>query len=272
MNIVSSNKNSREGRNGKHKPVRWFSMLLGIAVLAVSGTVLADVVLSYALTSNIGASGSSPFTWNEGTNYPTASTLNIVAATSCSAGLPGLPNSASTCYSLTTSVNGVASVTTLALNVYEFDYITAGDAWTLSNLGMTFAAATQGATPVGCAFAVISDGAVSIAGAANPPTPASYYQPTLSETGGGEGAGGTCTAAVTTVGAGPVRNSACDTGTTVGYAIVDLLKGTSSGPGFSCTILKTTPVGTTLTVSYMVYAVTGATATGAAIDLNSVVS
>jgi hypothetical protein len=275
MRSAATSTKMPQREHGRHRQVKWFSLLMGVGVMVASGVVVADVILSYSLGSTFGAAGSSPFTWNQGPDYSDANTLHIVTSGACSAGAPGAPLSSSTCYALATTVNGVADVPTLAVNVYEFDLVAFGDAWTLQDSGFTYTAATQGGTPVGCAFAFISDAAVSVPGASNPVTPAAYYQPTLSYTGGGEGAGGTCTAAVTTVGA-PALNAACTGASTRGVAVIDLLAGSESASSvhFSCDISAgTVAASEALSVSYFVYAVTGATTTGGgAIMLDSVVS
>lgn len=65
---------AREGgtKRARKGQTRWFSVLLGVAIVMVTGTVLADVVLTYVVNNNVKTTGNSPFVFKDGANAPTA--------------------------------------------------------------------------------------------------------------------------------------------------------------------------------------------------------
>jgi hypothetical protein len=223
----------------------------------VGSTVLADVILTYSNSTTIGTSGSSPFSWAEGTNYATASTLGIVGAgTTCT---PGAVTTGTTCYALSAVINGIPSVPTLAINTFNFNLQSVANAWKLASAQISDSGAgTQGGTPVACAFEFISDSQVIVPGA----TPGFVISVSSA-----------CTATITPAGT-PTANAGCAAAATTGVTSVNLISGVITSYGstgavgtWTCgpTVTTGTPPITVLDVSYYISAVNGATLTGSTV-------
>jgi len=144
--------------------------LVATGIIMVSGTVFAEVVLSYNLGNGVG-SVTGNFAWNPGDNYAKAGPAGVgIVAGACTG--PTQSPFTNTCFQLSSTVNGVNYVPTLAINIYTFDAIATNTG------GWTVAAATSG-TPAafagtGCAYLFVanfevvpSDIAVSACGAAH---------------------------------------------------------------------------------------------------------
>src|SRR5579875_3234175 len=73
---TASKTNGLFGRQGTRKRVRWFSVLIGLGVVLVTGTVVADVILTYTYDTSA-VQGTSPFQWENGGNYALASSYGL---------------------------------------------------------------------------------------------------------------------------------------------------------------------------------------------------
>ncbi len=252
MNTVSKG-GERVARNGRHKPVRWFSLLMSVAVLTVSGAVVADVILVYTATTSVG-NAANPFGWVQGANAPGAASLGIATIT-CTTSVGPLQTcpvaGAAPAYELATTLNGVPTVTIEVLDLAEFGNAAAitlatGQTITVSVLANGVAPAGGiTATNVVCAFAVVSDFAPSAAAL----------------TSWASGIAG-CTIVVPTVPTTP--DAGClGTGGTAGNTIINLISGgsvTQPATGWTCSVPTLTGSASELYVSYML--VTSATASG----------
>lgn len=154
MNIVSRNraKTTPNDRNGRHKPVRWFSLLMGIAVLAVSAAVVADVVIIYVANNTIQSGGTAPWQWVEGGNYGTANTEGFVVSTFTGPNSAGTPPSG---YDVSNALKSISQVEVELVDVTEFSYSGTGTG-IVANVGAGAPAAGIVNTNVGCDFAIVT--------------------------------------------------------------------------------------------------------------------
>ena len=228
MNTVSRKRVPRDGRNGRHRPVRWFSLLMGVAVLSVSGAVMADVILVYLATNQIN-SANGDFQFQDGTNYLAANGVGVISnvcqgtTTPCNGAVPGTGG-----LQITTTLTGIPFVSVNMYDVTEFAMSTATTAAGTVTISSTLGAYGSGAA-ITCAVAFVS------LGLPTPPTSLS---------------GSVCTANVPTAAA---PNSVCNGAYTAGVETVNLLTGTTGGTVISCGFTGVTqPTGVILYVSYAV--------------------
>ncbi len=245
-NLRESDRSRGESKTrSAHRPVRWLSILMGLAIVMVSGTVLADVVLTYSVANNLNTGATSPFTFAEGSNYVTANGLGMLPAPSCNPGALG-----SDCYQLDTTVVGVQYVPTEILNGYSFEETEATTAaWTVGSTSIAGVAPSTAPTNVVCAYAFISDETLAPGDVTVSTTSTSCTTPSLSLT-------------------GATLNAACGTGSTGGISAIDLTTGTvvaTTGP-WTCSIASGSGAASTmlLTISYFIYSNTGRSTTAAA--------
>ena len=226
---------------GKHKRIRWLPLLLGVAVVLVSGSVVADVVLTYVANTGVAANATSPFAWAEGSNYATAAGFGF-ATTSFPGGGTFGP-------SMTTTLAGVEDVNVELVNINTFTLastLPSGDTAVLG--GMLTSGAPTTVANVVCAYAIIT-----------------AYVPATSGTsvsGAPAGCGAFVPTSTGTVGAG------C-TGTP--YAVVNLLTGAigTDTIGGACSLTSSTSApATILYVSFAIY--TDGTVSGASMASFSV--
>ena len=218
---------------------------MGLAIVMVSGTVLADVVLTYSVANNLNTGATSPFTFAEGSNYVTANGLGMLPAPSCSPGAIG-----SDCYQLDTTVVGVQYVPTEILNGYSFEETAATTAaWTVGSTSIATVAPNPVPTNVVCAFAFISDETLAPGDVTVSTTSTTCGTPSLSLT-------------------GATLDAACGTGSTGGISAIDLTTGTvvTSTGAWTCSIASGSGAASTavLTISYFIYSTTAPSATAAA--------
>ncbi len=214
---------------GKHKRIRWLPLLLGVAVVLVSGSVVADVVLTYVANTGVGASAASPFQWGQGNNYATANTLGLATTT-----FPG--GTGTTGPAMTTVVSGISNVNVELVNVNTFGLAITLSGSTSVAFGGLIATGPASVTSVPselvCAYAIITD----------------YVPGTTGIYAGGTPAG--CDVFIPSV--GPLGEG-CGSST---YAVVNLMTGAIGGPnGFaaSCGLPGGSPSGTSLYVSFAIY-------------------
>jgi hypothetical protein len=210
---------------GKAKSrVRWLSVLTGLAVVLVAGVVVADVVLNFTTSTGVGANTSAPFEFQNGGNYGTAHGFGFVTSTYPGGSSPGV--------SVTTTINGIATVPVSMFDVNEL--ITAVATTSTAHIGNVFVPSASALTVAGvvCAYAFVSTaipspGATAVAGA-----PAG------------------CAATLPTLG---TLSSGC-TGGTANVAAVNLVAGTVTGSiAASCTVPSSTAASTiVLYVSYYI--------------------
>jgi hypothetical protein len=221
-------------RSKPHKPVRWLSALAIFGVLLVSGTVVADVVLSFSANNGVGANAASPFVFQNGGNYAAANGLGVATNTYAS-GTSGP--------TVTTTINGINGVLVAEFDVTEFATATTlGATGTPANVVVPSPTTLTPANVV-CAYAFVSTakpslGATAVTGA---PSGCSATLPTLGTV--SPGCGGTATAQTATV---------------------NLLTGAVSGSiaTAGCTVAKGTTTGTVvLYVSYTIVSSGAVTAT-----------
>ena len=143
------------GRKTKRGGTRWVSLLLGVGIVLVTGTVLADVVLTYTLDNTVGGATTSPFNWEESTNYNTANTFGLINTGTCTPG--AISTGANTCYSLTSAVKGVEDVPTVLLNVVDLYSQGTIPASYSAVLGISVGTAAVAGLANGCAYAIISN-------------------------------------------------------------------------------------------------------------------
>lgn len=157
MNTVGKAKTTRGTRNGRHRPVRWFSVLMSVAVLAVSGAVVADVVLVYVANTSA-VNGPSPFQFVNGANEADAVKWISTTTVQCTNGA-----TTSTCpsggASLLTTLGAVPTVTEQFDDLVEFQ-----NAIVTPAVSSISAANIQAFVPTGfakgtvvCAYAFVSD-------------------------------------------------------------------------------------------------------------------
>ncbi len=210
---------------GKHKRIRWLPLLLGVAVVLVSGSVVADVVLTYVANTGVAANATSPFAWAEGSNYATAAGFGF-ATTSFGGGTSGP--------SMTTTLAGVEYVNVELVNINTFilaNTLPSGDTATLGGILTSGAPTTVGG--VVCAYAFITGYVPSTSGSPVSGAPA--------------GCGAFVPGSTGTLGAG------C-TGTP--YAVVNLLTGSigTDTIGGACSLTSSTSASATiLYVSFAIY-------------------
>ncbi len=233
--MADSGVTNKEPKRGR---VKWLSVLLGLGVVLVSGTVVADVVLSYTLSNSASSTTSSPFSWQEGANYGTASALSFIADT-CN---PSAVGAASTsCFSLSATVTGPEYVPTSLINMYVFQWLAPSATISAAIPAGAIQASGTGSLPAGsCAFAFVSNGALGLGSftyTAGSPCSVTVAAPATAYAGCGAVAAGTET--------------------------VNLLTAAVSGSA-TCTIAAGTAAGPALDVSYYVY-IPGV-ATGAALS------
>jgi hypothetical protein len=186
-----------------------------LGILLVSGTVVADVVLSYAANNGIGINASSPFIFQNGGNYAAAHGLGITT-NAYAVGSSGP--------TVTTTVSGVNGVPVAAMDVTEFATgTTLGANGTIANVQVVSATSLTPANVV-CAYAFVSTAKPSLGSTAVAGQPAgcSATVPTLGAV--SAGCGGSAAAAVATVNllTGAVSG-------TIGTAGCVAAKGTLSG-------------------------------------------
>lgn len=173
-----------------------------------SGTVLADVVLSYSDNNGLGANAASPLVFQNGGNYATAHSLGI-ATNAYAVGSNGP--------TVTTTISGVSGVPVEALNVTELATgSTLGAALHLGNVA-TVGASTLTPANVVCAYAFISTAAPALGtiGVAGAPAGCAATVPALGQV--SAGCGGSATAQVATVNllTGAITGSIATAGCTV---------------------------------------------------------
>lgn len=215
-------------KSGTRKRVRWFSALVTMGLVLTTGVVVADVVLTYSLQSNVTTTNSSPFSWDQGSNYGTASSLSLVSETCQTGGTLGPSGGPGTCFELSPTVSGVASVPTTLVSAYEFD-LTAATAPAAFSAAVTAATGTLALGAGGCAFLYIS----------NVPLTTGSFAYTSS-----------CTVTVTAP-AG-ASNAACGVGVGAGSVLTVNLQGGTSG-STSCAVPNGQASAGLLFVSYYVY-------------------
>ena len=228
---------------------------MSVAVLTVSGAVVADVILVYTATTSVG-NATNPFGWIQGGNAAAAGATGldvatITCTTSTGSGLPCPTPPTAPAYELATTLNGVPTVTIEVLDLAEFENagaITLGTGQTITVSVLANGVAPAGgitATGVVCAFAVVSDFAPSAAAL----------------TSWASGITG-CTIVVPTVPVAP--DAGCvGTGGTAGNTIINLISGgsvTQPATGWTCSVPTLAGAASELYVSYMV--VTSASASG----------
>ncbi len=224
------------GRKTKRGGTRWVSLLLGVGIVLVTGTVLADVVLTYTLNNSVGSSNTSPFEWEEGTNYAAASSLSIVSNT-CNPSNMGATNPTN-CFALSMTVNGVSYVPTTVADAVHFQWLaTSATVATSVGTGVLSVVTTANTLPAGsCAWAFISNGALTA-------TSFTYT------------AGTPCSVSA----AAPASVYTACGASTAATASVNLLTGAVNG-AVTCSIAKATAAGSALDISYFVYVPGGAVA------------
>jgi hypothetical protein len=213
------------------KPARWLSFLVLFGVVLVSGTVVADVVLVFTVSHNLGVNATSPFQFQGGANYATANALGFVTNT-----YPGVATT--TGVTVTTTIKGVVSVPVQLYDVTEFaTSVLLPAKATYSNVNVPAATALTPANVV-CAYAFVSTALPSFGptGVAGAPAGCSATMPALGAVSTGCGATATAQTAVVNLLTGAV------TGTSIGTA--------NSG----CTTALNTAASTV--VLYVSYAIT----------------
>ena len=211
---------------GKHKRIRWLPLLLGVAVVLVSGSVVADVVLTYVANTGVGTNIASPFEWADGGNYATAAGLSFATTT--------FTGSTTSGPSMTTTLAGAQNVNVELVNINVFDLSSALTAGTTGVLGGVITGAGPGTVGgVVCAYAIITDYVPGTTGTLIGSAPA--------------GCGAFIPAYTGTYGTG------C---TTSGIAVVNLLTGgiVTNTIGGACSVSSSTSApATILYVSYGIY-------------------
>jgi hypothetical protein len=198
-----------------HQPVRWLSFLAILGVLLVSGTVMADVVLSFTASNGVGVNAASPFVFQNGANYNAAHNLSV-ATNAYTTGSSGP--------TVTTTISGINGVLVAESDVTEFATATTlGATGTLSNVVVPSAATLTPANVV-CAYAFVSTAKPSLGttGVTGAPAGCTATLPSLGTV--SPGCGGTATAQVATVNllTGGLSGS-------IGTAGCSVAKGTTSG-------------------------------------------
>jgi hypothetical protein len=186
---------------GKAKSrVRWLSVLTGLAVVLVSGVVVADVVLNFTTNTGVGANASAPFEFQNGGNYATAHGFGFITSAFTGGSSPGV--------GVTTTINGIATVPVSMFDVNEL--VTAVLTTSTAHIGNVFvpSASVIAVAGVVCAYAFVSTavpsaGAVAVAGA---PVGCAATVPTLGALSGGCTGGAANVAAVNLL-AGTVTGS-----------------------------------------------------------------
>ena len=221
----------------RRKPVRWLTLLAGLGVILVSGTVVADVVLAYTVNNGVGANTTSPFTFQAGGNYAAANGMGFATNAYAGGGSSGVL--------VTTTINGVQNVPVELFNVTEF--ATARAMTRTGTIGNVNVPAPSALTPAGvvCAYAFVSTAAPSFGGA------------------GVAGAPAGCSATLPALG---VVAPGCSAGSAA-VATVNLLTGAITGTiAGACTVASGTAAG--IVALYISYAIT-TNATVTATTLNS---
>ena len=210
----------------RRKPVRWLSVLVGLGIILVSGTVVADVVLAYTANNSVGANAASPFMFQGGSNYAAANALGFVTNVYAGAGLTGPM--------VTSTISGVQSVPVELFDVTEFATAKiVPRTGTVANVNVPNPSLLAVAGVV-CAYAFVSTAVPSFGGAAVAGAPAG------------------CSATLPSLGA---VASGCGVGGTAAVATVNLLTGAVSGSiAGSCTVASGTAANTL--VLYVSYAIT----------------
>ncbi len=210
----------------RRKPVRWLPILAILGILLASGTVLADVVLSYSAENGLGANATSPFLFQNGGNYAAAHSLGI-ATNAYASGTSGP--------TVTTTISGVVGVPVEAYNVTQLATGTTIPAATTFGNVLAVNPSTLTPTNVVCAYAFVSTAA---------PSPG---------TTGVSGAPTGCSATVPTLG---LVSTGCGTHATAQVATINLLTGAINGSiaTSGCTVASGTASG--VIVLYVSYAVT----------------
>ncbi len=211
------------------RQVKWLPILLGLGVILATGTVVADVVLSYTLSNSASSTTSSPFSWQQGPNYATASGLSFITDT-CN---PSAVGAASTsCFSLSASVTSPEYVPTTLINMYTFQWLAPSATIAAAIPAGAVQASGTGVLPPGsCAYAFISNGDLGL-------TSFTYT------------AGSPCTI---TAAAPTAAFAACGGALATGATeTINLLTAAVTG-STSCTIAAGTAAGGALEVSYYVY-------------------
>jgi hypothetical protein len=226
----------RPKRKGRHRPVRWVSLLAIAGIVLVSGTVVADVILVYTTNTGIGTNQTGPFQFANGANYATASTMLFVNSVYPSSS-PGP--------TVTTTISGVTDVPVELLDMNDFQLAaTLGGPATIGNVVVPSPITITAATVV-CAYAIISTA-----------VPTGVGGGTIT----GEPAG--CSASLPTLGA---LSGGCQTSNAIA---INLLTGTVIGSiAGDCIVPATTSIGTD--VLWVSYAITLNGSVSTAITTNS---
>jgi hypothetical protein len=194
------------GKSAKRRNrARLIGLLIVVGALAVSGFVVADVILTYSATTSIGANATDPFMFvNGGAEYTAAHTIGLLTTT-CN----GAACTAAGGDTLAATLSGVLDVNVELLNVVNFavsSTTATATTYHVTAVNLVTPAAVVLANLV-CAYAIVSNEIPTGMSATAVPT---------------EPAG--CAAAVPTFGA---LSPACTPATsTAGYGIVDLKGGT----------------------------------------------
>jgi hypothetical protein len=223
-------------RTKRHKRIRWLPLLVGAAIVLVSGSVVADVVLTYVANTGVGANATSPFEWADGANYGTANGLGL-ATTAFS---PSSTDAAQ----MSTTISGVQLVNVELVDVNTFQLAATLTSPTTAAFGTigTFNVPTGAPGGVACAYAFITTYVPSTSGTLVPGAPAG------------------CTAFIPGTGTTTSFGNGC---TVVAAVTIDLVSGTVAGASNlvgACALSSSSATGTpSLYVSYAIYTTTGVT-------------
>jgi hypothetical protein len=136
----------------KRGRVKWLSVLMGVGILLITGTVVADVVLTYVVNNQLGSTGTSPFVFVEGSNYALASSYGL--ATSTFFGGTGAGGGSS----VSTSISGLNQVNVELINVTTFAQNLSIGATATAAIGgiQLFGTPVLPASGLVCAYAVLT--------------------------------------------------------------------------------------------------------------------
>jgi hypothetical protein len=166
----------------RRKPVRWLTMLVGVGVILVSGTVVADVILAYTANDSIGPNIASPFLFQKGGNYASASSLGVATDAFPAAGNSGV--------TVTTTLAGIQSVPVGLLDINEFA-VGASATPASATVKTPYVPSPSAVAIAGvvCAYAFISNGAPAfgVAAVAGAPAGCGATMPTVASVSAGCG-------------------------------------------------------------------------------------
>ncbi|MCI4331112.1 MAG: hypothetical protein L3K19_04615 [Thermoplasmata archaeon] len=237
VNDQTNKTNNKPRASIGRRPVRWLTLLVGLGVILVSGTVVADVILAYTANNSIGPNISSPFLFIKGGNYASASSLGVATDVFPGAAVNGV--------TVTTTLAGIQSVPVGLLDVNEFAVgASATPASASIKTPYVPSPAVVAIAGVVCAYAFVTNGAPAfgVAPVAGAPAGCGATMPTVASVSAG------CGVVATAV------------------TVVNLLSGTLAG-ALTCAVASGTAASSTLLyVSYWVTtnaAVSGTTSVNA---------